>query len=344
MATRATNISGNIANMTDTSSKAYQDAQKALSAYNTRGMSQKESYFKSIETFLSSRPNDSLTNYFTDLASAQKLTKESFSDLGLDASSFGVDNLSTVIDYFNNLADAADDAASSVKNVDGTFSGISEAFQTENAGDAYEDTGNYLQKAKEMFDKGLTNTDDVKSIGKMIGADPDDIEGTFSAKYEQALKYFTFDDAGNLTESGVETFMDEYRGKLESINGSFKTTQVAAQAMNMTAEEFEILMGRAQDHGLDFGDMVKSSEQLESAKITLEGLKEIYKEQEAPEGMDAQLEKWEDALNNSGLTYLDPTITAKSSLHMISKHYSNLSMVQKLLLKMAGIQSIGLLY
>lgn len=311
MGTRATNISSNILNMTDKSSKAYKDAQKALDDYNTRGMNEEEKSSKSIETFLNSRPTDTLNSYFSDLAKAGKLTKESFTDLGLDADSFGVDNLSTVIDYFNDLANAADDAADSVGKVDGSFSGISEAFQTENAGDAYEETGNYLQKAKELFDKGLVNTDDVKSVAKMIGADIENIKGTFAEKYQQAMKYFTFDENGNMTEDGVLTFMDEYEAKLEGVNGSFKTSAEAAKAMNMTAEEFEILMGRAQDHDFDFGDMVKSSEQLESAKMALAGLKDIYKDQEPPEGMEDKLANWEEALANTDLTELDPTIIAK---------------------------------
>ncbi len=311
MGTRANNISSNIVNMTDKSSKAYKDAQNALNNYNTRGMSGEKKSSKSIESFLNSKPSGTLDSYFTDLAKAKKLTKDSFTDLGLDADSFGVDNLSVVIDYFNNLANAADNAAGSVQKVDGSFSGISEAFQSENAGDAYEQSGNYLLKAKELFDKGLVNTDDVKSVGKMIGADPDNIQGTFAEKYQQAKKYFTFDDNGTMNEDGVLAFMDDYKAKLENVNGSFKTTAEAAKEMNLTTEAFEILMGRAQDHNLDFGDMVKSSEQLESAKKALEGLKEIYKDQDAPEGMKDKIAGWEKDLANVDLSHLDPTIVAK---------------------------------
>lgn len=267
-----------------------------------------------IESFFSGSNTSGINNYLTELAKAGKSTediKAAIKGLGLTSKDFGTATLDDVAKHFKNIANAANEASNSVDNVDGSFSGISEAFQTENAGDAYEETGNYLQKAKELFDKGLVNTDDVKSVAKMIGADTENIKGTFAEKYQQAMKYFTFDENGNMTEDGVLTFMDEYEAKLEGVNGSFKTSAEAAKAMNMTAEEFEILMGRAQDHDFDFGDMVKSSEQLESAKMALAGLKDIYKDQEPPEGMEDKLANWEEALANTDLTELDPTIIAK---------------------------------
>lgn len=267
-----------------------------------------------IESFFSGSNTSGINNYLTELAKAGKSTediKAAIKGLGLTSKDFGTATLDDVAKHFKNIANAANEASNSVDNVDGSFSGISEAFQTENAGDAYEETGNYLQKAKELFDKGLVNTDDFKSVAKMIGADTENIKKDFAEKYQQAMKYFTFDENGNMTEDGVLTFMDEYEAKSKGVNDSFKTSAEAAKAMNMTAEEFEILMGRAQDHDFDFGDMVKSSEQLESAKMALAGLKDIYKDQEPPEGMEDKLANWEEALANTDLTELDPTIIAK---------------------------------
>ena len=267
-----------------------------------------------IESFFAGSNSSGVKNYLTDLAKAGKSTDEikaAILGLGLSSKDFGTASLDDVAKYFNDIANAADNATNSVDKVDGTFSGISEAFQSENSGDAYEGIGNYLVKAEEQFNKGLVNTDDVKSVAKLIGADPDNIQGTFADKYQQAKKYFTFDDNGTMDESGVLTFMDDYKTKLEGVNGSFKTTAEAAKEMSLTTEAFEILMGRAQDHGLDFGNMVKSSEDLKSAKSALDSLKELYKDREMPEGMDAQLENWENILNNTDLSELDPTITAR---------------------------------
>ncbi|MCQ4665847.1 hypothetical protein, partial [Extibacter muris] len=47
------------------------------------------------------------------------------------------------------------------------------------------------------------------------------------------------------------------------------------------------------------------------AKMALAGLKDIYKDQEPPEGMEDKLANWEEALANTDLTELDPTIIAK---------------------------------
>ncbi|WP_330644813.1 hypothetical protein, partial [Extibacter muris] len=108
-----------------------------------------------IESFFSGSNTSGINNYLTELAKAGKSTediKAAIKGLGLTSKDFGTATLDDVAKHFKNIANAANEASNSVDNVDGSFSGISEAFQTENAGDAYEETGNYLQKAKELFD------------------------------------------------------------------------------------------------------------------------------------------------------------------------------------------------
>ncbi len=263
--------------------------------------------------------NDSMQNYLLDLARAGDLTRSSFEELGLNAKSFGVEDLDTVIDYFNQIAAAADNASESISNVDGTFSGIEAAFQTENSGDSYEKAGNYLLKAKEMVDEGRYNTDDVQSVAKMIGADPEDIAGTFQQKYQEMMKYFTFDEGGSMTEDGVNQFIKDYEQKRDALldmGESFQSTGEAAKAMGISAESFEVLMGRAQEHGIDFGGMIKSSEEFEYAKDRLEELKTMYGDMDDSEdskNLKERLTGWEEHLAacQDDLSQLDPTITAQ---------------------------------
>ncbi|BDF37573.1 hypothetical protein CE91St62_16340 [Lachnospiraceae bacterium] len=271
-----------------------------------------------IESFFSGSNTSGISNYLTELAKAGKSTKDikaAIKGLGLNSEDFGTATLDDVARHFKDIASAANEAANSANKIDGSFSGISEAFQTENAGDAYEDIGNYLIKAKEQFDKGIINTDDVKSVAKLIGVAPEEIKSKFAENYENAQKYFTFDSNGIMDEKGVLTFWDDYNAKLESVGGSFRTTAEAASSMDLTVEAFEILMGRSQDHGNDFGDIEKSTEQLSSAKEALEGLKELKDSlnSEDREELSGKFDGWEEKLSQyeEDLSTIDPKIIAE---------------------------------
>lgn len=265
-----------------------------------------------IDTFFSKGSTSNIHDYLTEVAktaSSTKDIKDAITGLGLTAEDFGSASLNDVAQYFSNIAAAADDAADSVQNVDGTFSGIEEAFQTENSGNSYEKAGNYLLKAKEMVDEGRYNTDDVQSVAKMIGADPEDIAGTFQQKYQEMMRFFTFDESGNMTETGVRQFIKEY----EELEDTFQSTGEAAKAMGISAEAFEILMGRAQEHNVDFGDMVMSSEELENAKDKFAELQMLYDEMGTSSDNEEQMNKWKDHLAacEKELTNLDPTVIAQ---------------------------------
>lgn len=265
-----------------------------------------------IDSFFSKDSTSNIHDYLTEVAktaSSTKDIKDAINGLGLTAEDFGSASLNDVAQYFSNIAAAADDAADSVQNVDGTFSGIEAAFQTENSGDSYEKTGAYMLRAKEMVDEGRYNTDDVQSVAKMIGADTENIAGTFQQKYQEMMKYFTFDESGNMTEDGVNHFIEKYEG----LEDTFQSTGETAKAMGLTVEAFEILMGRAQEHGIDFGDMIKSSEELENAKDKFAELQMLYDEMGTSSDNEEQMNKWKDHLAacEKELTNLDPTIIAQ---------------------------------
>ena len=276
------------------------------------GLTKEQQKQLDIDTFFSKDSTSNIHDYLTEIAKTANSTKDikdAITGLGLTAEDFGSASLNDVAQYFSNIAAAADDAADSVQNVNGTFSGIEEAFQTENSGDSYEKTGAYLLRAKEMVDEGRYNTDDVQSVAKMIGADPEDIAGTFQQKYQEMMKYFTFDMNGNMTEDGVNQFIKKYEG----LDNTFQSTGEAAKAMGLTVEAFEILMGRAQEHNIDFGNMIKSSEELENAKDKFAELQMMYDEMGTSSDNEEQMNKWKDHLAacEKELTDLDPTVIAQ---------------------------------
>lgn len=83
MGDRATEMSGVLSTMTDTSSRAYKDARRALEAYNARELSTQDKDTQSIATTLDMQANDSMQNYLLDLARAGDLTQTPLKNWGL---------------------------------------------------------------------------------------------------------------------------------------------------------------------------------------------------------------------------------------------------------------------
>ena len=298
------------------------DALNAVDKLNNSGLSKSELKLKNVKDYFSQAKNSGVKDYLTDIAKTAESTDDitdAIKKLGLTAKDFGTDNLQDVADYFSDISKEAEKASKSTQKVDGTFSGITAAFQSENAGDSYESMGGYLKKAKEMFDKGLWNTDDVKSVAKLINADMNNIKGSFNDRYQEILEYFTFDKEGNLTEEGINHFMNKFQKAKEEFKGGdeqgFLSSAEAAKAMGLSPEAFEILMGRAQDHGFNFGNMEKSTEQLASAKEALEGLKELKDSLDSEDRKDlsGKIDNWEENLSQyeEDLSTINPEIIAQ---------------------------------
>lgn len=294
----------------------------AVDKLNNSGLSKSELKLQNIKEYFSQVKNSGVKDYLTEVAKTATSTAEiesAIKRLGLTAKDFGTDNLEDVAGYFSDIAAQAKKASNATAKVDGSLSGITAAFQSENAGDAYETMGGYLKQAEEMFRKGLWNTDEVKSIAKMLNVDMDNIEGDFDRRLQEAFQYFTFDRDGNLTEEGIDTFTKKFQEAQQEFRKSnkdgFKSTGEAAEAMDMSAQEFEILMGRAQDHGFNFGNIEKSSEQLTSAKEALEGLKEIKDSlsRDDRKEITGKIDNWEDILSQyeDDISKIDPKIIAE---------------------------------
>lgn len=88
-------------------------------------MSQAEKSLNSIDKFFGETSSVSIKNHFQQLANAGKLTEEAIEKVGISASTIGVDNLSDVVKYFNDMATSADNASNSISKIDGSFEGVS---------------------------------------------------------------------------------------------------------------------------------------------------------------------------------------------------------------------------
>lgn len=341
MATRQSNITQWVDAMTDDNGKALngyenqvktlKDELNELTHFNTAGMSEAEKTYNSIDKFFGKSNSANIKEYLSSLASANKLTEGAISGLGLTSDNFDGAALGDVVRYFNDIAQSANKAAEATSRVDGSLSGVSTAFESANAGDDFVTMSDYLDKAKELFDQGLTGTDDFQTVAEMISDGIDSSAETFAGNYENLKRYFTKDDDGNLTETGVRRFAEEFA----NLGQTFKTTGEAAKAMGLSAPVFEALMGRMHDYAMDtsvIDQLDKSSVKLVEGRTAIEGLKEAYKglsdaSKKQLQLNDDRLDGWDKALEQyeQDMSTLDPTVVAR-----ITFEYDKASLQQKI--------------
>ena len=182
------------------------------------------------------------------------------------------------------------------------MSDIKSAFESENAGDDYVSLNDYMQKAKELFDQGLTGTDDFKSVAEMLSYNIDSTTESFKQNYDKLQRYFTEDGDGNLTGQGVQNFLTD----LQSLGKGYATwneeagkwdinmsnTAQAAKELGVSVGVFEAILGRIKDYDnigeFDFKSALKD---FAEAKSSLEGLQAIYDEMEEGDRKTALGEK-----------------------------------------------------
>lgn len=248
----------------------------------------------------------------------------SLDDLGLNSSQGEYLNK-----YFDDLAKSAQEASEAVNKVDGSLSGIEAAAESKNAGSNFEKVSGYLKTAKDLFDKGLVGTDDFQTVAKFIAKDSDSVESAvknFSDNYKNIKKYFTTDDDGNLTKSGITTFASDVTKALDKTGGSFKSTSEAAAALGMSTEAFEAVLDRCGDYGITnfnekiqdmYNNLPRSAKAFSDAKAGLSALEEVYNNFDAnSSGRDAfggMLDGWKKALAEADgdLSKFDPEITVQ---------------------------------
>lgn len=248
----------------------------------------------------------------------------SLDDLGLNSSQGEYLNK-----YFDDLAKSAQEASEAVNKVDGSLSGIEAAAESKNAGSNFEKVSGYLKTAKDLFDKGLVGTDDFQTVAKFIAKDSDSVESAvknFSDNYKNIKKYFTTDDDGNLTKSGITTFASDVAKALDKTGGSFKSTSEAAAALGMSTEAFEAILDRCGDYGITnfnekiqdmYNNLPRSAKAFSDAKAGLSALEEVYNNFDAgSSGRDTfggMIDDWNKALAEADgdLSKFDPEITVK---------------------------------
>lgn len=290
--------------------------EKAIDSVNNINLSKAEKKFKKLDDFFNSNSNSGIRDALLEAAKNGENVNDVLGRMGLKLKDIGkgvsADDLTK---YFDDIKKSAEDASDAVDDVNNslTMSDISEAFESKNAGDDYVSLSDYLTKAKDLYDKGLTGTDDFKSVAEAISYNVDSSTETFKKNYDKLQRYFTKDNDGNLTAGGVNNFLND----LKSLNKGYaefdentgkwqlnmSNTAQAAKDMGMSVQVFEAMLGRIQDYD-NVGDFKFESaiKQFNDAKDALSELNELYDSMDDGENkkaLKANLDKWTPQIENA---------------------------------------------
>lgn len=280
----------------------------ALTAVQNMGKTAKEIDLNNMNNFLNN--NQNVKKYFDSIiqngGNAEDVL-QAFKETGLSLEDIGVSNES-FIQYFNEIAAAANNATEAVDETNNslTMSDVENAFSSANAGDDYVSLHDYLEKAKDLYDKGLVGTDDFKSVAELISYNIDSSTESFKKNYDKLQRYFTEDDDGNLTAGGVNNFLED----LKSLNKGYAefdkntgkwtlnmdNTAQAAKDMGLSVQSFESMLGRIQDYD-NVGDFKFTSavKQFNEAKDALDKLQESYDamtDSQKKDQLKVKLDQW----------------------------------------------------
>lgn len=136
------------------------------------------------------------------------------------------------------------------------FDSIATADEAENAGADYEKAYTYLQEAKDMYDKGLTGTDDFKTRAAYLSPTESDDPANFIENYNKAVRYLTEDKAGvnnfltDLQNKGMATFTTLSDGTKD---WSFNLGDLdeASHKLGIGFEFMIDMFGRMNDYGIN---------------------------------------------------------------------------------------------
>ena len=167
----------------------------------------------------------------------------------------GDESIETVDELNKKIQEAKALAATAVDlEVHTRMDDIATALSSANAGADYENAVTYLEKAKDLFDKGLVGTDDFKSIAAYLSPTGSDDPVNFVENYGKALRYLTEDG------QGVQNFLKDLESKgmasMETLSDGtqkwtydIKDLEDAASDMGIGFEFMMDMFGRLEDYG-----------------------------------------------------------------------------------------------
>lgn len=275
--------------------KTMREAYQVLSDIGSVNMTGTEKSLNALNTFFSSSMGHSgIQDYLTrvaasggDVNKALKNLGLSLSDLGLKDNASGAEALSR---YFKDLAKSAEEASSSIQKVDGSFSGIASAFESQNGGDNLDSFLDFLSKANQLKKAGKTGTDDFQSVSTFMSGNTDiksSLEN-YQKNVDYLEKYLSKDKEGtySTTESGMKQWakdITEVGNNALAAGKQIETTDDLARELGTSAGVLELALSAFQDYDIStpFDNLPRAAENLEKAKAELTSLQELYDSMDA---------------------------------------------------------------
>ena len=288
--------------------KQFKEIQDALNSVNNMDLSPAEQKLQSVKDFFEgTESHNFLKNEMLEVAKSGGDVSKALQQAGVDIYDLGMD-AETVNRYFQEMASSAQEAAQAISGVDGSFEGVQDAFESENAGAEWSSMADYIQQAKELYEAGKVGTDDFQTVAQWMVPDKinedaykydaDAYVAAWESAYDRVIRYF---DAENPLQSMTNFTNDLVNaGKAFNDNGDitwgFKTSAEAADALGISVEAVEAAMHNLEDYGAEFDDVMFSGEGLERYKSALDNIKSVYEsmdEGESKNRLEGLISGWE---------------------------------------------------
>ena len=263
----------------------------------------------------------------------------------------GEESIETVDELKDKIQQAKELAATSVDlDVHTNMDAIATALESANAGADYEIAITYLEKAKDLFDKGLVGTDDFKSIAAYLSPTGSDDPVNFAENYSKAARYLTEDG------QGVQNFLKDLESKgmasMETLSDGtqqwtydIKDLEQAASDMGIGFEFMMDMFGRLEDYGFhnNFVGSVEdgtqriadlatelAQEEAKLAQLQAEGADTTAIEQQQAKvnalknDINETSAAMEQLISKSASDYNQEINAAKQTIESLQKEYQNL--------------------
>lgn len=193
------------------------------------------------------------------------------------------------------------------------------AQNTENAGDKYTNMVTGLKNAKELYNKGLVETDDFKSFAKMISPTGATDVANFEENYNKAKRYLTDNDKGvknflnDLKSKGLATYSDSEGWNIGDID-----LKRDSRAMGIGKDFMSNMFGRLEDYG--FHNNVFSTTEEGVQKLS-EAYKNLFDSQSRVKDLEENDSKNATAIQGAK----DDVEAYKADIEQIKNGFSNVT-------------------
>lgn len=291
----------------------FNDITSLVDDFNSIDLSPAEKKLNNIEKYFNgSTGRNVIKDQLVEAVKAGKNADDALRQMGISLNDAGLD-AQTLNSYFKELAKEATDAANAVNKINNnlTIEDVGGAFETKNEGDDFISLNDYLKKAKDLYDQGLTGTDDFKSVAEAISYNIDSSTESFINNYQKLQRYFTEDDDGNLTGAGINNFLTDLQNldkgyaawdeNNQKWNINMDNTAQAAKELGISVQSMEAIFGRIKDYD-NLGDFNFTSalQDFDDAKTSIEGidgLLESISDADYKDELSNRLENWKSQLD-----------------------------------------------